>query len=149
MRHTLSATLLPNVALFHLQQHFNKCCIVSPIIVLLPMLHCFVYISTLTKCCIVSPTTTVFKWCIVVHSAILHEVLPISEFKIQTAYCNISQVLSVSKFKNLTFTCILSCHFGIHSRLLIVNNLKQLLQSISLVTVYYYGRLSNRSNNSS
>ena len=50
---------------------------------------------------------------------------PISEFKTQIAYYNTSQVLPISEEKKLTFTCIISCHFETHSRLLIVNKFQQ------------------------
>jgi hypothetical protein len=54
------------------------------------------------KCCIVSPTATVFKRCTVLHSATLHEVLPISEFKMQTAYCNTSRRVVYFEIQNTT-----------------------------------------------
>jgi hypothetical protein len=69
MKHTLSATLLLNVALFRLQQQFLN----------------------------------VALFCILqLHSATLHEVLPISEFKMQTAYCNTSRRVVYFEIQNTT-----------------------------------------------
>lgn len=61
---------------------FDKYCIILPT-------------TTFFGHCIVLPTIIVFKYCTVSYSAIFHEALPISEFKIQIVYCNTSQVLLI------------------------------------------------------
>jgi hypothetical protein len=69
------------------------------------------------------------------HSATLHEVLPISELKIQTAYCNTSWSVVYFQILNTNFTCIFSCHFGTHPWWLIINNLQhKLYRLLSWIT---------------